>query len=114
VELSSRSCCNDAAYLREQIVSLLNQTFQDFELLIYDDASTDESPLILQEFAVLEILASGPMASDDVYAAARARCISIGTLRLAQQTLKIVPRKIGLTGEHWVWELPVARAPGDF
>jgi glycosyltransferase involved in cell wall biosynthesis len=34
---------NTAAYLREAIESILNQNFGDFELLIIDDASTDDS-----------------------------------------------------------------------
>ena len=34
---------NSAAYLSEAIQSVLNQTFQDFELLIIDDGSTDGS-----------------------------------------------------------------------
>jgi glycosyltransferase involved in cell wall biosynthesis len=42
---------NNAAYLKEAIASILNQTFQDFELLIIDDGSTDNSLTILQEFA---------------------------------------------------------------
>lgn len=33
---------NHAKYLREFIESVLNQTYADFELIIGDDASTDE------------------------------------------------------------------------
>ncbi len=35
--------CNQANYLREAIDSVLAQTFSDFELIIWDDASTDQS-----------------------------------------------------------------------
>jgi hypothetical protein len=38
---------NGARYLRESIDSILAQTFSDFELLVVDDASGDESPAIL-------------------------------------------------------------------
>ena len=34
---------NAEKYLKEAIDSILNQTFQNFELLIIDDGSTDES-----------------------------------------------------------------------
>ncbi|MCX7590994.1 MAG: glycosyltransferase, partial [Kiritimatiellae bacterium] len=42
---------NAARYLREALGSLLAQTFQDFECVVVDDASTDETPKILAEFA---------------------------------------------------------------
>ena len=41
---------NHAKYLRESIESVLNQTFSDFELIIGDDASTDESWEIIQSY----------------------------------------------------------------
>jgi len=41
---------NGEAYLREAIESILSQTFTDFELLIIDDASTDDSVAIVQSF----------------------------------------------------------------
>lgn len=42
---------NGEEYLREQIDSLLAQTFGDWELLVSDDASTDGSLAILREYA---------------------------------------------------------------
>jgi len=45
------SVFNGAAYLREAIDSILAQTFTDFELLIVDDGSTDETPAILHSYA---------------------------------------------------------------
>lgn len=38
---------NGANYLKEFIESILNQTFKDFEFIIIDDGSTDETPDIL-------------------------------------------------------------------
>jgi glycosyltransferase involved in cell wall biosynthesis len=41
---------NHAPYLRERIDSILNQTFQDFELILLDDCSTDDSRDILRSY----------------------------------------------------------------
>ncbi len=41
---------NHAAYLRQRIESVLNQTFQDFELILLDDCSTDGSRIILEGY----------------------------------------------------------------
>jgi glycosyltransferase involved in cell wall biosynthesis len=41
---------NHSKYLREAIDSVLNQTFQDFELIIWDDASTDNSWNIISSY----------------------------------------------------------------
>lgn len=42
---------NVAPYIRESLDSILNQTFSDFELICLDDASTDGTVAILQEYA---------------------------------------------------------------
>ena len=42
---------NHARFLRRRIDSILAQTFQDFELILLDDCSTDDSQLILLEYA---------------------------------------------------------------
>ena len=39
---------NGAAYLRESLESILGQTYPDFELIIIDDGSCDDSPRIIQ------------------------------------------------------------------
>lgn len=41
---------NHAKYLREAIDSTINQTFSDFELIIWDDASSDNSWEIIQSY----------------------------------------------------------------
>jgi len=41
---------NGAAYLKEALNSVLDQSFKDFELLVIDDASTDNSLQILESY----------------------------------------------------------------
>ncbi len=41
---------NHGSYLRQRIESVINQTFQDIELIIIDDCSTDNSHKIIQEY----------------------------------------------------------------
>ncbi len=41
---------NHAPYLRQRIESILNQTYQDFELIILDDCSPDNSKDIIEEY----------------------------------------------------------------
>ena len=42
---------NGERFIREQIDSILNQTFQDFRLVIRDDGSSDNTPAIIEEYA---------------------------------------------------------------
>src|SRR5690348_12920169 len=42
---------NHARFLRQRIDSILNQTFQDFELILLDDRSTDDSRSVLSSYA---------------------------------------------------------------
>jgi GT2 family glycosyltransferase len=41
---------NGERFLRPAVESILNQTFRDFELIVIDDGSTDNTPSILSEF----------------------------------------------------------------
>ena len=41
---------NNAKFLTRAINSCLNQSYKNFEILIFDDKSTDKSQLILNEF----------------------------------------------------------------
>ncbi len=42
---------NHASFLKERLDSILNQTFQDFEIILLDDASTDTSVEILKNYS---------------------------------------------------------------
>jgi glycosyltransferase involved in cell wall biosynthesis len=46
---------NSAPYVREAIESILNQSFPDFELLIYDDCSSDNTVPIIEKYQDLRI-----------------------------------------------------------
>lgn len=41
---------NHAAFLAQRIDSILNQTFTDFELIIMDDCSTDNSRVVIEQY----------------------------------------------------------------
>jgi glycosyltransferase involved in cell wall biosynthesis len=41
---------NHAAYIHQSIQSILDQSFQDFEIVITDDGSTDKTPDIIRKF----------------------------------------------------------------
>lgn len=45
---------NYARYLPERIDSILKQTFQDFELILLDDVSTDDSVSVLKQYSTNE------------------------------------------------------------
>jgi len=45
------SCYNQANHLKKAIESVLSQTYTDFEYLLYDDGSTDETWEIIQSYA---------------------------------------------------------------
>lgn len=42
---------NRAKYLRETIQSELAQTYQNVEVLVFDDASSDHTPEVMAEFS---------------------------------------------------------------
>ena len=48
------SVYNGERFLKESILSILNQSFKDFEFIIINDGSTDNSINILKEFSILD------------------------------------------------------------
>ena len=44
------STYNDSKYIRQAIESILNQTYRDFEFIIIDDSSTDETGKIIKSY----------------------------------------------------------------
>ena len=48
------SVYNDEQFLRQAIESILNQTFKNFEFIIIDDGSTDNSGKIIDQYANLD------------------------------------------------------------
>src|SRR5690606_14415598 len=51
----SMAVYNGAAYLNAAIESVLNQTFEDLELLIVNDGSTDATEIIINSYSDLRI-----------------------------------------------------------
>ena len=43
--------CNKEEYITATLDSVLNQSFEDFEVIIVDDGSTDKTPEIVKEYA---------------------------------------------------------------
>lgn len=44
------SCYNSSRFLRESIESILNQTYSDFEFIIWNDGSTDDTEQIIKSY----------------------------------------------------------------
>ena len=65
---------NGSAYIREQIDSILNQTYENWHLTISDDGSTDGTDLIADEYAVkYPEGVTGQIAAGEEIAAGRAK-----------------------------------------
>ncbi|HSW01188.1 MAG TPA: glycosyltransferase [Sedimentisphaerales bacterium] len=60
---------NHGRFLRRRVDSILNQTYSDFEIILLDDASTDNTAAVLKEYAghPLIRLASRPTNSGSVF-----------------------------------------------
>lgn len=84
---------NHAKYLRETIESVLNQTFSDFELLISDDCSTDDSVQVIKSYTDERII--GVFFEENQ-----------GTVRALNHLLRMAKGEyIAVLGSDDVWEL---------
>lgn len=80
------SCWNQARFLREAIESVLNQSYKNFEYLLFDDGSTDGSWEIMEEY--------------------RAKDSRVRTFRLPKQPNVGYVQNLSIkeaTGAAWVW-----------
>lgn len=77
---------NHAPYLNQRIDSILNQTYQDFELIILDDCSTDNSKEIIEQYR------NHPKVSQIVY-----------NEKNSGSTFKQWRKGIGLTEGEYIW-----------
>lgn len=68
---------NAAAYLSQCLDSLINQTYRDIEIVCVDDGSTDESPLILADYAKRDGRVCVIWQENQGIAAARNRALSV-------------------------------------
>jgi hypothetical protein len=63
------------------------------------------NPRAAAKALLTEVLATGPVAKQEIEEAADANCISAATLRRAKDELGIITRKSSLKG-GWTWQLP--------
>ncbi len=68
---------NGLPYVGEGIESIINQTFQDWELLVIDDASTDGSPDVVRQYAAKDSRIKLIRNDSDLHGAGPARNIGI-------------------------------------
>ena len=55
------SCYNSSLYLKKSIESILSQTFNDFEFIIINDGSSDNTLQIIQSYASKDERIDGTM-----------------------------------------------------
>jgi glycosyltransferase involved in cell wall biosynthesis len=77
---------NHAQFLRQRINSIFNQTFQDFEVILLDDCSTDNSAELLKEYE------KHPKVSHLVF-----------NNKNSGSTLKQLQRAIELSSGEYIW-----------
>jgi hypothetical protein len=59
-------------------------------------------------------LALGPLKAEDIYTEAKARCITIGTLKRAKRELRVISEKEqGKLDGDWCWKLPTSQRKDD-
>jgi glycosyltransferase involved in cell wall biosynthesis len=46
-------CYNQAQWVEEAVASVLNQTYQNIQVIVADDASTDDSPVVIRNIKII-------------------------------------------------------------
>lgn len=95
-------CFNHANFIKATIESVLNQSFSDFELIISDDCSTDNSKQIIESFTderIIKLFAEK----------------NLGTVRNLNKMLEIAKGKyIAVLGSDDIWEKDKLLKQADF
>lgn len=110
---------NNAHYLRQGIESVLNQTYKNFELLILDDCSTDNSVEIIKDYLNDERISFYQQNQNGGYGQAIYDAINLAksdfvgiidpddalvpeALQIMLDRLKTKPNLAGIYSQHWI------------
>ncbi|MFL9482123.1 glycosyltransferase [Chitinophagaceae bacterium LWZ2-11] len=102
---------NGAAYIKQQIESILNQTYPLFEFIIFDDASIDNTFEILKEYErqynFIRVLQNKKNIGVTKNFEQALRCVCGNVIAIADQDDLWRTDKIELMLKHWTQETPI-------